>query len=174
MKISKILFNTAWTLLIAASFGACKKNNDKKPVCRITAFTIAGQVYQISNNSEGRIIGLTGGSQSITYDYFGDTTIVTSLDSGVFSSKATILNAAGLATNVRKENNHSGTDWTNDSFEYNGDELSKQTSTRSADTSRSITTYTWFNHNMISETIGSSTTLLKYYIKKPLKNGNYF
>ncbi len=79
MKISKILFGAAWTIIIAVSFNACKKNTDKKPVCRIFAFTVAGQAYHISYNNQGKIISLTGGSLSDSYDYFGDTTIVTSL-----------------------------------------------------------------------------------------------
>ena len=174
MKISKILFGAAWTIIIAVSFNACKKNTDKKSVCRIIAFTVAGQVYHISYNNQGKIISLTGGSLSDSYDYFGDTTIVTSLDAGTFASKTTIaLNKAGLATNVRTENNGSGTDWTNDVFEYNGDELAKQTSTRSADTIKGITTYAWFNHNMISETMGSNTTVLGYYTDKPRQDGDY-
>ena len=164
----------AWILILAAAFNACKKNNDKKPVCRIAAFTIAGQVYNITYNSSGKVIAIATGIFSQTYDYFNDTTTITSLNDGTFSSRTIVaLNGAGLATNVRTELNASGTEWTNSTFEYNGDELSKQISTRSGDTSRGITTFIWFNHNMISETIDSNTTVLDYYTDKPRQAGDY-
>lgn len=161
-------------LTFAPCFTACKKNADKKPACRIIAFTLGGQVFNMTYNGNGKLISVNNGSFSQTYDYVGDTTIVTSLNSGVFSSRAIAArNGAGLATNVRTELNATGTEWTNDTFEYNGDELSKQVSTRSADTSKGIITYVWFNHNMMSETAGSTTTLLDYYTDKPRQTGEY-
>ena len=174
MKNSKILFAVC-VFIITAGFTACKKNNDAKPVCRINLFTLGGQVYTISYNSNGKVISLTTNSGfSQTYAYSATTTVITSSNSGAFSSKATVtLNAAGLATNVRTELNSSGTEWMNDAYEYNGEELIKQTSTRSSDNTQNITTYTWFNHNPISQTAGSSTETLGYYADKPRQNGDY-
>jgi hypothetical protein len=174
MRISRILLGATCLLAVTLCFDACKKNSDRKPVCRISAFTLAGQVYHISYNGEGKIISLTGGNLSDTYDYFGNTTIVTTLDAGAFSSKTIITaNPAGLATNVRTELNASGSDWTNDSLEYNGDELAKKISTTSVSTGKDTTTYTWFNHNMISETTGTNVTSLAYDAARPKQNGDY-
>lgn len=61
----------------------------------------------------------------------------------------------------------------NDANEYNGEELIKQASSRSSDNTRNITTYTWFNHNAISQTAGSGTETLRYYADKPRQNGDY-
>ena len=174
MKSSRILFTAVFAVITIVSFTGCKKNNDRKPLCRITAFTLAGQVYNLSYNSNGKIIVLTHDVFSQTYDYSPNTTIITTLSSGAFNSKViATINATGLATNVRTEHNVSGTDWSNEAYEYNGEELIKQTSTRSSDTVHNITTYTWFNHNPISQTAGSSTELLQYYTDKPRQNGDY-
>jgi len=174
MKNSRISF-ALWIFIFVASFTACKKNSDAKPVCRINFFTLGGQVYTISYNSNGKIISLsTSAGLTQVYTYLPNTTVITSSNSGTFSSKTTVtLNTAGLATNVRTELNSSGTEWMNDANEYNGEELIKQTSTRSSDNTQNITTYTWFNHNVISQTAGSSTETLEYYADKLRQNGDY-
>lgn len=129
----------------------------------------------MSYNSNGKIISLvTSNGVSQTYDHLPNTTVITSFNSGVFSSKKTVtLNAAGLAANEKTELNSSGTDWTNDAYEYNGEELIKQTSTRATDNIQNITTYTRFNNNVISQTAGSGTESLEYYPDKPRQNGDY-
>jgi hypothetical protein len=174
MKILKFLPGIMCAFVIVTGFSACKKDKDKKPDCRISAFTVAGQAYNVLYNGNGKLISVVSSSFSQTYDYSGNTTVVTSLNAGAFSSKVIITNnAAGLAINVRTESNSSGTEWTNEAYEYNGDELAKQTSTRSGDTSRGIITYTWFNHNMIVQRTASTVTVWDYDASAPRQKGDY-
>lgn len=174
MNVSKTLFHAAWILALTAGPAACRKKNDAKSVCRISTFTVGWQVYQITYNGNGKIISLTNGTLTQTYDYLKDTTIITSLYSGVFSSKVVAtINASGLATNVRTQFDPLSSEWANDAYEYNGDEVSKRITTISNDTRSGITTYTWFNHNIISETIDSNTLPFECYSDKFRQSGDY-
>ncbi len=164
-------------LIITGSFTACKKNDVKKPTCRISSVFIrsSATIYHLLYNSNGKLSRATGGQLDILYEYTGNTTIVTTLDSGKFLSKSVIIsNAAGLATSVKTENNATGTDWTNTIYEYNGEELIRATTTSSVVAIPSVTTYTWTDHNVthINETPGIPMTL-NYYLDKPKQAGDY-
>lgn len=167
----------ALSLIISVTFTGCKKNDVKKPSCRITTILIpsSATIYHLLYNSNGKLSRVTGGQLDILYEYTGNTTIVTTFDSGKFLSKSVIIsNAAGLATSVKTENNTTGTDWTNTIYEYNGEELIKATSTSSGVGIPSVTTYTWSDHNVthIDETPGIQMTL-NYYMDKPRQAGDY-
>ena len=84
------------------------------------------------------------------------------------------LNANGLASNVRTENNVAGTSWDNTLYEYSGTELIKSTYTNSAGDPVEISTFTWSGGNLTSITSGSSTTTISYYTDKPAQPGDYF
>jgi hypothetical protein len=170
IAISPILF-------IAGVFLSCKKSNDRKPDCRIT--TIApvptGSSYHITYNAEGKIRRLVFNSTLTNYEYNGNTVTATNEDSGSFRSRRIItLNEAGMAINVRTEQNISGTDWINDSYEYNGEELIRSTNTSSTGNKPSVTTYVWSGHNLVSGTVDSTTTVFDYYQDKPRTDGDYF
>jgi hypothetical protein len=176
MKTFKILITTTLVLGITGIFNGCKKDTDIKPVCRIinVSFNPSGGPFNLSYNSDGKISRAITGTNVTTYTYTGNTTIVTLFDAGTFNNKKIItMNAAGLATNIRTENNIAGTDWLNDAFEYNGEEISRSTHTASTGGSPTITTYTWSNHNLVSETLGSITTTYDYYTDKPRQNGDF-
>jgi hypothetical protein len=143
MKSLKILIATALAFLITGIFSGCKKNNDKKPVCQIITATMGPQgiVYQLLYNSDGKLNRVTVGTRVTTFEYTGDTTIATTLNAGSFSNKMIIkLNAVGLATNIKTENNLAGTDWSNTAYEYSGEEVIKATNTTSGNSTPSITT----------------------------------
>src|SRR5258708_36720762 len=123
MKTKKILISVILLLAIAATFSGCKKSDDKKPTCRIiTATPVPGtDAIHFSYNSAGKLDRIVSASTIILFDYTGNTSTVTTLNGGTFSSKKIVtINAVGLATNVRVENNISGTNWSNTSFNYNG------------------------------------------------------
>jgi hypothetical protein len=169
---------TAAALLTIISLAGCKKDKDeaKKPDCRIITITPtpSGSAFNISYNSDGKISTISTGSDVTTFAYSGNTVIATTTNSGTFSSKKIItLNAQGLATNVKTENNASGTDWNNDLYEYSGTELIKATSTSSTGGTPSVSTLTWSNGNLVSITSGSNVSTIDYFTDKPAQVGDY-
>jgi hypothetical protein len=168
---------TITSLLLILAFTACKKDKDekKKPTCRIITITpSSGNSFNISYNSDGKISTMSSGNDITTFAYSGNTTIATTTTSGTFSSKKIItLNSNGLATNVKTEYNTSGTNWSNDVYEYSGTEIIKLTNTSSSGGSPSISTVTWNNGNLVSITSGSSVSTIDYYTDKPAQTGDY-
>lgn len=184
LKTLKILIIAALIFIISAIFFGCNKdnnksNNDINATYNIVAADLSSLgKYHFSYNSDGKLIRATADTTDIAYEYTGNTIIVTTLLSEKFHSRTIItFNSAGLATNARTENNADGTDWFNDAFEYNGEELSKMTNTSSSSSSPRVTTYTWLNQNMVSVTLSSaaglSTTTFDYYVDKPRQKGDY-
>lgn len=173
-----IRLTTLASLLMILAFPACKKDKDekKKPTCRIITITPSpsGTAFNISYNSEGKISTLSSGNDVTTFAYSGNNVIGTTTTSGTFSAKKIItLNANGLATNVKTEFNASGTNWSNDVYEYSGTELIKATSTSSGGGTPSVSTVTWSNGNLVSITSGSSVSTVDYYTDKPAQEGDY-
>jgi len=173
-----IRLTTLTSLFLILVFSACKKDNDekKKPTCRIITITPSpsGNAFNITYNSEGKISTISTGNDITTFAYSGNTVIGTTNTSGVFSSKKIItLNANGMATNVKTEFNSSGTNWSNDLYEYSGTELIKATSTSSTGGTPSVSTLTWSNGNPVSATTGTSVTTLDYFTNKPAQTGDY-
>jgi len=172
-----IRLTTVTSLVIILAFTACKKDNDekKKPNCRIITITpTTGNAFNISYNSEGKTSTISTGNDVTTFAYSGNTIIGTTTTSGTFSSKKIItVNSNGLATNVKTEFNSSGTNWSNDVYEYSGTELIKSTSTSSSGGTPSVSTITWSNGNLISVTSGSSVSTVDYYTDKPAQTGDY-
>jgi hypothetical protein len=129
----------------------------------------------LSYNSDGKLSTNSHGTFITTFSYSPNTVIETTTNGGVFGSKKTItLNANGLATNVRTENNVTGTLWDNTLYEYSGTELIKSTNTNSAGDPVAISAFTWSGGNLASITSGSSTSVLAYYTDKPAQTGDYF
>lgn len=169
---------TAVTLFSIITLGACKKDKDeaKKPDCRIITITPSpsGTSFNITYNSEGKVSTVSSGNDVTTFAYSGNTIIGTTNTSGTFSSKKIItLGSNGLATNVKTEYNTSGTNWSNDLYEYSGTELIKATSTSSGGGTPSVSTLTWSNGNIVSVTSGSSVSTLDYFTDKPAQEGDY-
>ena len=175
IKPLKILI--ALSLIITATFTGCKKNDVKKPICRISSIFVpsSATIYRLLYNSNGKLSRASVWPLDILYEYTGNTTIVTTLDSGKFFSKSVIIaNAAGLATSVKTDNNATGTDWANTIYEYNGEKLMRATTTSSVAAIPSVTTYIWLDHNVthINETPGIPMKL-DYFMDKPKQAGDY-
>ncbi|HEX7493884.1 MAG TPA: hypothetical protein VF346_06680 [Bacteroidales bacterium] len=163
-------------VLIAAVLGSCKKDSTPKPICKIitaTSSDVGTSAYNFSYNSDGTLNSSSHGSSLTTFSYSPNTIIETTTNGGAFGSKKTItLNANGLASNVRTENNVTGTSWNNTLYEYSGAELIKSTDSDSAGDPVDISTFTWSGGNLTSIT-GSSTETLAYYTDKPAQTGDY-
>ena len=166
-------------VLIAIALSSCKKDSAPKPTCKIITVTLVPSgggttTYNYSYNSEGKLSTSSSGLYSTTFSYSGNTVIESNTHGGVFESKEIItLNANGLASNVKTENNETGTLWDNTVFEYSGTELIKSTDTNSAGDPVVVTTFTWSGGNLVSITTGSSTSTLVYYTDKPAQTGDY-
>lgn len=156
-------------------FPGCSKD-DPKPECKIITITPdAGAAFNVSYNAEGKVSTITSGTSVSTYAYSGNTVIVTRTTSGTFSSRQIVTyNANGLASNVKTENNESGTSWDNLAFEFSGTEVVKQTQTSSGGGAPSVTTLTWSGGNPTVLTSGSSVTNVEYYTDKPAQTGDYW
>ena len=174
---TKIFIAAALVFITATTFYGCKKANDRKPVCRIVtaAFTSLGKIERLSYNSDSKIGLITNGNLVTNFDYSGKLMIARLLDSGRFSKKDIItLNTDGLASNVRTENNPAGTNWINNAYEYNGQELIRSVLTNSENNDSTISVYAWQDHNMISITSGGMVQKLEYYKDMPTQKGDYF
>jgi len=177
MKTLKTLVLVFLALATTGAFIACKKNNDNKKICNIIdAAIVGGGDIHISYNSDGRISQAAVGIGSVyKFSYNGDSVIVLNTDSGAFQSKITYANnSSRLATYQRTEYDQAGTNWSVVKYEYNGDELSKSTTTTSSGGLPIVNTYAWFDQNMVAQASGSNTTVYEYYTDKPEQSGDYF
>ncbi|MBI3138411.1 MAG: hypothetical protein HYZ15_07490 [Sphingobacteriales bacterium] len=176
MKLQKTLLLLSFISLCIAS---CKKDNPgaTKPACKIITMSGAStQTINISYNADEKIASISQGNDNQIFQYSGNSIIVNKTNQGAFASKEIItINANGDPENIRTEYNVSGTNWTNDVFEYSGRELIKQTQTSSSTSTSTVQIIIWSAGNATSiQTIGSSdSTTLEYYTDKPNIEGDY-
>jgi hypothetical protein len=163
----------------------CKK--DKTSRCRIVGATVTSATltksFHISYNSDGRISKMVSSTSRFTYSYSGNTTAILFEDSSFgsggysfFEKNIVTVSAEGLVTNIRREGNASGTEWINTAYEYNGQEVTRETKTTSnLPNSPSIINNTWSNGNMISQaSSGATPVTFGYYSDQPNQEGNFF
>lgn len=161
---------------IAGSLVGCRKECSQLPGCtHITALLhSSGNWYHFLYNSDGKPRRESNGSIITTYAYNGNTTTVTTLDSGGFVSRTVItLNELKLATNMRQENNEAGTHWNNTVYEYNGEAVVKSTTTFSNGGIPMVSIYTWANQNLSSIIAGNTSNTFSYYTDKQMQPGDY-
>jgi hypothetical protein len=169
------IYSFLFTALTITNPG-CKKNNDKKANCLLSSASsaTAGNGYIFLYDNDGKLIRTTLGANVATYEYDGNTTIVTNLDSGKFLNKSTITkNTDGLAINVRTDYDLSGNTWNNTFYEYTGTELNRSTYTSSTGGIATITTYTWQNQNLVASRQDTTVSTLEYYTDKPRQTGDF-
>jgi hypothetical protein len=156
---------------------ACKKEGGKKPECRIINVIQSSPLDTlfISYSDDGTIKNTVIDTITTIYTYSGNTTIVRRFGTSGLLGKTTITNnEAGLAINVRAELNAAGTVWTNNVYEYNGDEVTISTSTDSNGGSPIVSFYTWQDHNMVKITRGTTVYPYEYFTDKLSAKGDYF
>lgn len=172
----------AVAVIIASAFFSCKKNDDKQANCRIVTITTSSSgdnsVFNLTYNNDGRISTIstsgTSGSNKV-FTYNGNTVIINTVRSdGSFDSRDSLtLDAKRKPLNIRKYSDEEGTNFTNFSFEYNGDDLLKihQTSDNSNSPETSVATNV--NGNMTALTSPAGTSTLEYFTDKKNIPGDY-
>ena len=162
--------------LFAITFVSCKKDKADAPQrnCLITNIAVADNLI-ITYNNEDKIASMKVGSSTTTFLYSGNTVVKTTLNNGTFSSKSIItIGANDFASNVRTETNMAGTNFFNRAYEYNGQELTKEIFTSSANNTVSTATYTYSGGNLVSSNGNGMTTTYEYYDNQLSQKGDYF
>lgn len=164
-----------FTLVSCKKDDASQKSEIHKPTCRIlTATPNSGDADNFTYNFEGKLKSISSGTRLTTLAYSGNTIVAYTTYSGTFGSKKIIsLNNDGLVSNMRTENDATGTSWNNQVFEYSGTELIKSTTTSSGGGTLSVSAYTWSGGNLATIMSGSSIITLEYS-DKPAQAGDYF
>jgi len=176
MKTLRKLISLTLVLAFALMLVQCKKDNEKKPVCSLITVTTApnGTPIHLNYNTDGKLSRVVSTTSLITYEYSPTSVTILTTNSGNFISKAiATLNIDGLAINVRTENDSLGADWSNNFYEYNGQELSKSTLTTSAGGPPVVSTYTWIDHNLVLLSTGATSQTFGYYTDKLRQTGDY-
>jgi len=187
MKLPELLRYSLLATLALTTAASCKKKDDS-PTCRIItvtdSYTSSGTTnntsYNITYNNDGKISTLTSSNGSTTtqkiFNYNSNTVIINATQGGTFSGRDSVsLNGSGRITNIRSFSNSSGTNWYNNSYEYDGNgNLLKSVSSSSSSSSTSTTTFSSTNGDVTSGNDGSSTTTYEYYTDKSYQVGDYF
>ena len=157
-KLSTILF------MISLLFTECAKRINQN--CRIVASTLSpfADTTRIFYDKQGKVQRIKNNISVTEYTYSKNQLTLIRKDTGTFIAKTVIdLNSRGLATNVRVYFDQTDTSWVNTAYEYDGEEVRKETFTSSVGGREDITTYIWVNHNIVSSTSNAATTNWQYY-----------
>jgi hypothetical protein len=168
-------------LILCSTFSSCKKDNDKKAACKIVTVTQTSSgstgIINITYNNDGKISTVntssSSGTSSKVFTYSGNTINIVSTNGPSTSRDSVTLNANGRASNIRSFNDMTGTTWSNQSFEYNGNELLKVHQTDNTSSTPETTVATYTNGNLVTLTSPSSTTTIEYFTDKNTQPGDY-
>ena len=175
MKSFKILSLPVLLLSAVVFFSSCKKDSAENSNCKIiTVSASAGDNYNFTYNTDGKIETVINGNRLTVFTYSGNTAVASTTNNGLFADKKTItLNANGFAASVKTETSANGANWYKDSYDYNGKELIKDTYTNSQNVAPQFTTIAWSGGNMISTTQNGTTSTIEYDLTKPAQEGDY-
>lgn len=175
MKSFKFLSLPVLLLFAVVFFSSCKKDREATPSCKIITVTAsAGNGFNFTYNSDGKIETITNGNLLTVFNYSGNIAIANITSNGAFNSKKTIiLNANGFAASVKTETSANGAAWYKDTYEYNGAELIKDTYTNSQNVVPQVSTVIWSGGNLVSTTQNGTTSNLEYNTDKPAQAGDY-
>ena len=154
----------------------CKKDHDEKPECKIITCTADIGTWHFTYNMDGTMSSVLEmpANQITNYTYSGNIATAVTTKAGTFISKKIITsNSDGFTVNVRTESNISGSNWTNESHQYNGTQITKTVRTTSAGTGTIIAEYAWENGNMSQSTVNGNTNQYTYYPDKAYQIGEY-
>jgi len=166
-------------LILLGLFLGCKKNNnDKVKGCRIVTITspgVNGFQYQLTYDNDHQVERVISGASVNLYVYNTNIITIDQYDSGTFRRRMTVtINNAGLATNVRTNNDVTGASWSNSVNEYNGDQIVRTTNTSSGGAGAGFTTtYGWSNGDMVWSATAGDTTHFDYYTDQPRMAGDF-
>ncbi|OJV53531.1 MAG: hypothetical protein BGO31_01290 [Bacteroidetes bacterium 43-16] len=161
---------------LALTSSCNKKNNTPAKVCKIQRVTSGTESYLFSYDDQFRISKMESQNRIANFSYNGNQQTILTTSSGSFSNKRIITtNDAGLTLNVRSESNTAGTVWTNEAYNYNGNQVSTIVATNSTGLSTSTTNYIWSSDGNLSSIVNPSGTIteLSYYTDKEYREGDY-
>jgi len=164
------------SLFFSGILTGCKKDHPEKPECKIITCTADIGTWHFTYNTDGTMASVLEmpANQISNYTYSGNIATIVTTKAGTFVKKKIITsNSEGLTVNVRIESNISGSNWTNESHQYNGTQLTKTVMTTSAGTGTVIAEYAWENGNMSQSTLNGNTNHYTYYTDKELQPGEY-
>jgi hypothetical protein len=172
--VAKMALIITPVLMLVIGFSACKKDKaQNSSSCRIITIVTGPDTTHLYYNSVGKISKLIDTRRdSANYEYTGSDIVITYFQSGTFAHKyVTTVNTAGLVTNIRSES-QAGATLGSTRYEYNGEEVTREINTSSTGI-RDTTTFTWSDHNLLSDTRGGRTTTYTYYTDKLYREGDY-
>jgi YD repeat-containing protein len=175
MKLLSRLFVVLSIILLVTG---CKKDppaeQQQKDPCKVTSVSVNGTSVALTYNDDGTVSSVTSSGGTRTYTYSDNTVTQTTTVLGQFVQKIIVTqNSAGFATNVRTEYSADGSDWTNEVYEYDGNQVSKLTYTDSESDEPEVSTFKWSGGNLVSVTDGDDITTIDYYTDKPSQAGDY-
>lgn len=175
MRTNKFLSVPVLLLTSMFLFTSCKKDNGPEVACNIiTATPTSGDVLNFTYNADGRVASHTRGNFATTFSYSGNTIIANSTYNGGFDTKSIItIGSNGFASNVKTEGNISGTDWSNNAYDYSGNQLVKQTGTSSQNAKSAVTTLTWSGGDIVAINTDGKVSTIEYYSNIPAQEGDY-
>jgi hypothetical protein len=158
---------------------SCKKNNEDNSTalsCKIITSIGGPETFHFTYD-EGRLstLHIAPTKLKMTYTYEGNITHVLVEFNGKFQSKYTFTNnSQGFTTNMRWYTDEAGTEWNNQSIEYNGTQIAKMLYTSSNPNSPVVAVkYTWKNGNLFSQESGNNIIYFEYYTDKPAVAGEW-
>jgi len=169
--------------MVAIMVVSCSKDDDNPPEtepqaeasCHIIS-TSGGLVINMTYDETGRLKTLVNGTKKTTYFYTDNQTISATLDNGEFEEKKIMtFNENGQMVNLRIEFNQSGTEWNNEVYEYNGEQIIKSTRTSYTGSPPSVHTYVWSNGNMVTQIYNDGGSAhFEYYLDELVRPGDFF
>ncbi|MFT3827072.1 MAG: hypothetical protein QM731_24315 [Chitinophagaceae bacterium] len=160
--------------LLVFTIMGCKKDKAGEADCHVIVITpSSGAPVNFYYNNEGKLETIKEGLTITSFIYKGDSIIATKTNTTVLYEKRRYkINGNGLPSNLRIESDRSGNNWANYSYEYNGTELKKITTTASSSGLSLVSNYTWTNGNITSSTDGTSIHSYEYYSDKTYRAGD--
>lgn len=185
MKKNRFKKQLIFVCLIILLIPSCKKDNSNlQKQCHIVKLTYTNgsgsHITNIKYDESGRpsLITSDADASSKTITYSSNTVIsINRNSSGTITGGSTvILDGNNKITNIRQNNNASGSDWDNYELIYDTEgNLTMEIYTYSGSTSGDTTFYTVKNGDIISLTDGTSyTETFGYYADMPYQHGDIF
>lgn len=175
MKKNQLSLLLLAVFIIINGLLSCKKDAPPaKQDCKIVSLITGNEAIAFTYDTEGRLSSKTSATSTDKFVYNGNIVIITNTTGAVVNTITTVtLNANGLASNVSIVDG-AGVNFSNITFEYNGTEVNKSTTTNPAGGDPSVTTFNWSGGNLTSFQTGANITILGYSATLPSQDGDFW
>jgi hypothetical protein len=160
---------------------ACEKitGEDNDRDCRIIKITATASpgnnVHSLTYNNEGKIstYNITGSTPtSKVYNYIGNNIIINNSVPGETWRDSIVVNDRGNILYLRRYS-PSNTDYTDNTFFYSGEELTRVEQRTSGNAIPRVIMYTYENGNPVREESLSGTIIMEFYENEEVQQGDY-